>query len=79
MIAICEAPGKSNVLQATGSSATVTPDRIAFFVKADRDLVDATLAYLVSRKEAWAKFSRGRTAYVPVHHVARSAPRTPQR
>ena len=44
----------------------VTPDRIAYRLKTDRDLVDAALTYLVTRREARMKGTRGKIAYLPV-------------
>jgi len=52
-------------LHAAFDGRPVTPDRLAFRLKSDRDLVDAALTLLVTRKEAWARHVRGRPAYVP--------------
>lgn len=52
-------------LQAAYEGAPVSPERIAFRLKEDRDLVDAALTYLVRRKEARAKWVKGRPAYTP--------------
>lgn len=52
-------------LKAAYEGAPVSPDRIAFRLKEDRDLVDAALTLLVTRKEARAKWLKGRVAYTP--------------
>ena len=52
-------------LQLAYDGRPVTPDRLAFRLKADRVLVDAALTYLVSRKEARMMGARGKVAYVP--------------
>ena len=52
-------------LKAAFDGRPVSPDRLAFRLKVDRDLVDAALTYLVTRKEARAKWIRGRVAYTP--------------
>jgi len=44
----------------------VAPSRIAALLKLDVALVDATLTYLVTRKEAQAVWTSGRSGYVPV-------------
>lgn len=52
-------------LQAAYEGVPVSPERIAFRLKVDRDLVDAALMYLVRRKEARSKWVKGRPAYTP--------------
>jgi hypothetical protein len=44
----------------------VTPDRLAFRLKLDRELVDAALMVLVRQRQAKPMRVHGRTAYVPV-------------
>lgn len=53
-------------LQAAYEGIPVPPERIAFRIKQDRDLVDAALTYLVSRREARVSRMRGKSGYVPV-------------
>ena len=66
------APGSAVVdlvrtdLQAAYEGIPVPPERIAFRIKQDRDLVDAALTYLVSRREARVSRMRGKAGYVPV-------------
>ena len=52
-------------LKAAYEGQPVSPDRIAFRLKVDRVLVDAALTLLVNRKEARAKWIKGRVAYTP--------------
>jgi hypothetical protein len=44
----------------------VSPDRLAFRLKLDRDLVDAALTLLVRKREARLTKQRGRISYLPV-------------
>lgn len=53
-------------LHAAYEGIPVPPERIAFRIKQDRDLVDAALTYLVSRREARVSRMRGKAGYVPV-------------
>lgn len=53
-------------LAAAYDGRPVTPDRLAFRLQSDRDLIDAALTYLVTRREARPMGGRGKIAYVPL-------------
>jgi hypothetical protein len=56
-------------LAAAYDGRPVSPSRIAYRLQTDPTVVDATLTYLVTRREAKLKWNKGKAGYVPVRPV----------